>query len=69
MENFYFQKWLQQGHKSSYRQYDIFGAQNRQNDDKSSNLTAMYTAGSICDERLRKVITINEALTMNYYIH
>ena len=25
----------------SHRQYDSFGAQNRQNDDKSSNLTDM----------------------------
>ena len=25
------------------RQYDMFGAQNRQNDDKSSNLAAMQT--------------------------
>ena len=27
--------------KSSYRQYNIFGAQNRQNDDISSNLASM----------------------------
>ena len=28
---------------SPYRQYDIFGAQNRQNKDKSSNLATMPT--------------------------
>ena len=30
-----------QGHKSSYRQYGIFEAQNCQNYDKSSNLAVM----------------------------
>ena len=40
---FYFQKSSKYGHKLSNRQSDIFGAQNRQNNDKSLNLAAMYS--------------------------
>ena len=43
MKIFNFQKSSKLGHKSSNHQRGIFGAQNRQNDDKSSNLAAMST--------------------------
>ena len=57
MQIFHIQKSSKQGHKSSYRQYSICVlAQNRQNDDKSSNLAGMAMIDDRFTNKLRNYI-------------